>query len=235
MNDQTPDNQTLESRIRSGEYFREAHNWYSGLAHDPMTERYFYIFITIIAVIIFFISFISIQMLYPLKSTAPFIVRSMDMMEDLPRIRPLARKGEDPNAAVVRFLLRHYVSLREEYDVKLVDRNDLGVRGHSSPEVYAEYERYIDPKNPESPVTLYQRHAVRDVQVLEIRGLSLRTGEAEVVFRATVDNKPDQTSQWIANISFTYKNIALDEVTGKPAPLQFIVTRYRTKRLQDIQ
>jgi len=206
------------------------------MVHDPMTERYLYILITAIALLIFTISFFAIQMLYPLTTEVPFIVRTQDIMEELPRIRPLSHKGQNPDMAVVGFMVSHYVSLREDYDVMALDRNTIGVQAHSTPEVYQEYLRYLDLKNPESPVTLYQRHSTRRARLMQFSMLSMVEGRAEAVFEATVDNKTEQQkTQWIANISFSYKNIALDETTGRPKPLDFVVTSYHAKRLQDMQ
>ena len=47
----------IAEKVRSGEYFREARHMYDLSVHAPMADRYFYIFITALELIIFFIAF----------------------------------------------------------------------------------------------------------------------------------------------------------------------------------
>ena len=59
--------------------------------------------------------------------------------------------------------------------------------------------------------------------------------EVEVLYDAIVESKNEvKKSRWKANITFRYSGIELDE-KDKPKPLSFVVTQYRTKRLQESQ
>jgi type IV secretory pathway component VirB8 len=42
-------------------------------------------------------------------------------------------------------------------------------------------------------------------------------------------------TRWQSDVTFSYNGLALDEETGKVRPIEFQVTGYRTKRLQDTQ
>jgi type IV secretory pathway component VirB8 len=230
------DRQSLEiaEKVRTGEYFREARGMYDMSVHDPMAERYLYIFITVLALVILAIAQSSMQGLYPLNTQVPLIVDTNDTVEDLPRIQSLVTgKDEAPAESLLRFLVRNYVIMREEYNINTFDRNVNGLKSQSSEAVVKEFQQYIDPRNPDSPITLYQRHSRRHVTVLAIR----RVGDGmEVVYDAVVESKTDiKKSRWRADIAFQYSGIELDDKTDKVKPLTFVVTNYHSKRLQDVK
>jgi type IV secretion system protein VirB8 len=221
----------VAEKIRSGEFFRESRAMYDFTVHNPMAERYFYVLVCALAGIIFLASIVAVNGLYPLKRAVPFIVSSTNIAEDFPNIHTLtAQKNEDPSGAVLRFVIKNYVLLRESYDINTFDRNTNGIKSQSSEQVFAEYQRLTSPTNPESPIALYQRHSRRVVTVLSTRQLNETTIEA--TFEATVIGKTDvKKSAWQANITFNYSGIALDESTGRVKPFTFTVTSYKAKRL----
>jgi type IV secretory pathway component VirB8 len=227
--------QPMAEKIRSGEYFEESRQIYDVLVHDPMAERYFYILITGIAALIFIIAVVAMRSLYPLNTPVPFIFETADIVEDLPHMRTLQLvKGEDPSESVLRFIVGNYVTLREEYNIGTFDRNISGVTNQSTEDVATEYRQAIDPRNPESPITLYQRHSIRKIAILSDKRLLDQDFGMEMVFEATVSGKGEiKKSRWQANVAFQYSGVTLDKATGEVKALSFVVTKYQTKRLQD--
>ncbi len=229
----------IAEKVRSGEYFREARSMYDLSVHDPMADRYLYVFVTALSLLIFLIAFIAAQELYPLQRSIPFIVKTDDIVDELPRIHNLITKsGESPSDAVLRFLVDNYVIFREEYDIDHLDRDMSGVAGQSTPALFKLYQRAINPSNPESPIALYQRHSRRIITIESERRQPDDPSAMRVIYEATVDTYADtridiKKSRWQADIAFNYGGVALDEKTGKVKPLQFVVTRYRNKRIQD--
>ena len=225
----------IAESVKSGEYFRKARAMYDLSVHDLMTERYLYICITALSVLIFIITFGAMQALYPLSTPVPFIFTATDIVDDIPVIHPLGRRGEDPDQALLKFFVQNYVTMREEYDITRFDRDVNGVSSQSAPTVLAEFQHSIDPRNPDSPLTLYQRFSTRRISIMSSKILEGRD-EVEVTYEATVTGKgATQKSRWQANIAFKYSGLALDEKTEKIKPVSFAVTRYSTKRLQDIR
>ena len=228
------DHLEIAEKVRTGEYFREARAIYDLGVHDPMAERYMYVFITALALVIFIITLKGIQDLYPLNTRIPMIIAADDNGEAVPNIRSLIQsKTDDPQEVVLRFLAQHYVTSWEEYDIATFDRDASGVKSQSAPEVLKTYVDLIDPRNPDSPITLYQRHSKRKVKVLYMK----RSGdEMEVVFDAEIESKTDvKKSRWRANISFQYGGLEIDQNKGNAKPIKFVVTKYHTKRLQDVK
>ncbi|MBI1236937.1 MAG: hypothetical protein GC188_09675 [Alphaproteobacteria bacterium] len=228
----------VSDKVRSGEYFRESVGMYDSMVHDLMAERYFYVLITAIAGLILLIAVYAAQGLYPLERSVPFIVDTQNTIEDVPRITSLiAREGEEPSEALLKYILGNYVTLREEYNINRLDRNVNGVKVQSSEDVFAEFQHSIQPTNPQSPIALYERHSVKKIHVLSVRLLS-EGGEygAEVLYEASVESKSDiKKTRWQANIAFNYSGVTIDQNTGEITRLGFLVTKYENKLLQDLQ
>lgn len=227
----------IAEKVRTGEYFREARGMYDITINDPMSERYLFICITTLALMIFGVAFYGAQQLYPLERSVPFIFNTHDIVEDLPRMKSLvSHKGENPSEALLRFLVKNYVSMRESYDIETFDRNTNGLKQQSSKNVFAEFQNYISAANPESPIVIYQRHSKRSVQVIATKRLEDQDYGMEVYFDVTVESRTEvKKSRWQADIAFSYSGVALDESEEKVKPISFVVTKYRTKRLQDFK
>ena len=222
----------IADKVRTGEYFFEARKMFDVSVHDPMAERYMYLFITVISLLVFMIALHAAQALYPLQSQVPIMFYANDVTEDIPRIQRLqAYKDENPGEAVLRFLVKHYVEMREEYDIVTFDRNTSGIKSQSTEDVIREFQAYISLRNPEGPINLYQRHSRRIIEVVSTKRLP---DSMEVIFDATVESKAAvKKSRWRANIAFKYSGIELDEKGEHVKPVNFIVTKYHSKRLQD--
>ena len=58
----------------------------------------------------------------------------------------------------------------------------------------------------------------------------------EVLIEASVDSRTDvKKSHWRVNMSFNYSGVELDDKSDTMKPMNFIVTAYHSKRLQDIK
>ncbi len=228
------DSAELAEKVRSGEYFREMRQIYHTIYDDPMAERYLYMVLTAISVLIMLVTLMAANAFLPLTKEVPFIYKIQDIVEDLPRMQRLGPRGIDANYLIKRFLLSNYVNMREQYEVRLLDRNANGIRSQSTPEVYDEFQRMMDPRNPQSPITLFQRQSTRKVEILSVAPSGGAEDEMEVVYNEIVQTDREiKKTPMAANIAFRFSNIEIDQETNAFTPLEFVVTRYQTRRLQD--
>lgn len=229
----------ISEKVRSGEYFREARNMVDIDLHDPMAERYWYISITFIAILIAYIALEAWQGFYPLKPRVPFMFSTNDAVEDVPTLKTLVNyHNENADVALRRFLVQNYVKTREEYDAATFDRNHNAVESLSVTKVLREYEDSISPKNPNSPIALYQRHTRRIITITGSQILEDNSGsgnkdnktsyKTRVFFESRVKRGENQNppTKHQVDVAFQYKDIKLDQETGKITPYGFIVTDY---------
>lgn len=233
MSNPSESQEKMADRIESGEFFRESLNAYDISYHDPMTERYFFIGLTIVSLLIFILSITAILMIHPLSKEVPFIYTSEDIVNEYPKMQPLGERDETPNYVLKRFLTTNYLRLREEYSVGTVDRNIQGVRSQSAADVFASYEASLNPRNPDSPIALFQRNAIRRVEPVSYQ---LTTqGEAErmvIQYKERVIAGTDvSTRNKRAIITFRFEHIEVDQQTGEASKLGFQVLSYETETL----
>lgn len=221
----------VAEKIRSGEYFREAEKAYHYLYHDPMSERYMFLGISIFSLLISLLALIAVNLLYPLNQDVPFIYNADDITNEAPSIRLIGHTKEDPNLRMKRFLVESYVRQREEYNIDMLERSASVVRSQSTDEVFVEYQRLLNPNNPESPITKYQRQATRTVDILSSRLVA--ADQMEVTFDAYV-NSPAGLKKTLmrANITFRFDDIEVNQSTGETTPMVFVVMAYQTRPLQ---
>jgi type IV secretion system protein VirB8 len=238
----------LADKIRSGEYFTEAMKWYSLKYHSGIAERSFYIIITAVAIFTTWFSFQALVGLLPLEPTVPYLVRVQSELSERPEIRPLTSE-QLPNAnhALMAYYLKEYVRVREEFNPKLeteagardfnIRRMTLNfnrVRHMSSPQVYAAFRQLVNPANPRSPIRLYELRTRRAISIASYQFLNLASQpyKAMIRFDAVVQNlRGVKKSQFIAEISFTFKDVEVDQETGKVVPARFIVTSYTVREV----
>jgi type IV secretory pathway component VirB8 len=232
----------IANKIRSGEYFRDARAMVDIDIHEPMSDRYWFLFITIMSFLTTGVAIIAWLGFYPLKPKVPFIFATNDVLEDYPRVTPLQSfRGEDPNAALQRHLVKHYTKLREEYNADYFDRNHNAVGQISSPDVLDEYERFVSPLNHKSPVSLYQRHTQRKINIISMENIEnnykkedgVKEYYAIIVYEEIlkIGETENRRGQYQVDIAFLYKDIKLDKTTGKIEPYRFYVTSYKVKNL----
>ena len=225
----------IADKVRSGEYFREARAMYDVGVHDTMAERYFYMLVTGIALFTFLIALLAANSLYPLSRAVPFTYAINDTVEDVPRLIALrSDSNQTASEAVLFFLAKNFVQLREQYSINTLERNASGLRSQSSDQVFADYQHLMDTSTPDSPVTLYQRHSVRNINVLSVAMVPGKNDAVTVEYEASVENaNGSKKTRYKAELTFNYSGVELDEKTGKVKPLQFKVLQYRTQPIQD--
>lgn len=231
-------NQTAAS-LRSGAYFREMQQMYAAMYLDPMSDRYFYLIFTTLCVLIFAFIAYALSSLYPLSQDIPFFYRSDNAINEKPVIRPLqASRKEDLNLAIKRYAVDEYVRRREEYDINTLDMNVRFVKAQSEPTLYNLWQQELDPGNPQSPIAQFQRNYKRVITVTDTT--FNQDGTVDVAYDASVENAQEgagqaaiRVSHMLATLAFQYADVTIDQISGAETPLHFLVTDYRTSRLQE--
>lgn len=232
---QQQDPQETIERVESGEYFRAMREHYADVYLNPMSDRYIFFMYTVLALLIVLAAWSALSALFPLNTPVPFIHGSTleSMFDEKPIIRPLlAHKDEDPNVAIRRYMVSEYVLRRESYDIGTLELNVRYVKAHSMPEMYENWQKQLDPSNPESPISQFQRHSRRKIHIVGV--IPSQDGTIDVLYDAIVESRKEtRKSRMIATIAFQYADVTIDQDTGKMTPVKFVVTGYRTRRLQD--
>lgn len=175
----------------------------------------------------------------PLKERVPFLV----MADAASGNATVARMDGDfrhrsitASEAIARANVASFISLRESYDVAMMNLRDWrAVHAMSAPDVGREYAALHATGNASSPFNTYGRNRAIRVRILSIQLLDGPDGApngATVRFQRSVYDKASGATRpldsRIATLGFTY-NLALrmEEPDRLENPLGFQVTSYR--------
>lgn len=240
---ESPTPQEIAPLIRSGEYFRTAHQWYTTKYMLVLSERFFFIVLTMIAGLTMIFAVFGLIGLMPINQQVPFYYYSRDISRELPLMISLRQNKMEPiNSAVRRFYAAKYVENRENYILDKLQPQFRMIQKHSNEAAFSVYRRFIDPSNPRSPITLYQRNKIKEIHV---NNVAIFPNKATGRYNATVDFTArvksmglETTSVWQAQLLFAYNDLTVDqteEKTDKPlkiTPMTFSVLEYTARELR---
>ena len=175
----------------------------------------------------------------PLKERVPFLVLADAYSGNATVARidaDFRHRSLTASEAIARANVARFVSLRESYDVAMMNLRDWrAVHGMAAPEVGREYAALHAANNPRSPYNTWGRGKAIRVRILSIQlldGAGGDSGGATVRFQRSLYDKSSGATRpldsRIATLGFSY-NLALkmDEPDRLENPLGFQVTSYR--------
>ena len=113
-------NNFIKASVASGDYFKDARDWYMIRYVYPVCERTILFFIAGFAGVIFYILTTTIMTSLPIKEEVPIIIRPTDQSKYFPVIKKLKNSVELQNVdeAVVKYLITEYIKKREGFDFR---------------------------------------------------------------------------------------------------------------------
>ncbi len=243
-------NAEIANKIRDGSYYKEAWDWYAFKYIYPVSQRSFFIFITIASVLVTVASIIALYNFYPLRVKVPIAISNPDMTVDYARlIKMQVGENESPDMPIVSYLSQRYVENLEAYHYGEFDKQLTFLKQFSSAPLYTEIDKRYDIRNLDSLVLKYRDHTKRDVRIIshevEIGEGFKPTNQTEegvlikdVPYRAYVTFETDETNftgittrKWQAIVDFTMSPIIFNKENKTFPPLDFRVNNYTVKPL----
>lgn len=241
MTDMLPEslNLPLSDKQFAQQYFNEARGWDAELStRTKRSEQRAWrccAVLTLIAVL----QGIGLVCLLPLKSIEPFVIRVDNNSGIVDVVSTLASRGQvklKTQELMNKYWLSQYLRHRESYQwqTRSYDRNLVGIM--SSEAVQQEYAALTDPKaNPKAPIYLYGQSAQVRVHINAISFIGDETVAGEqhqtalVRYSKQINRLGEQhpASQWLATITFVYRNSPMKLEDRNLNPLGFQVLSYR--------
>ncbi len=127
-------------------YFQDAINWYCLKYLNAISERTFYIVLSIMSFFICILLYLTIDSIQPLKEQFPVLIMQKDSVNYFSTITPLKPENitYNSNEAILRFLLLNYVRNLFDHDYKRGNIEDLNtkltkIKLYSTDELYQRY------------------------------------------------------------------------------------------------
>lgn len=244
--------QVAES-IDDGSYFEDAISWYIVKFCNPIAERVFWVII-----LIFFSFFIyhlqsQLRSWYPLKIQRPIILYNKDVkMKQV--VQKMQNLHNNADYAIVRYLIKHYVQMREEFlkdslDLLKIDNRLKRVANNSTREVSRDYQKLFDSDDIRNPLKRLGRTGTRKIEIididLQIKELSMfekakkfnklieLPTTAVITYRANEQTARNKTTGvWRIEISFNYGGVIIDAKNKDLTFGGFTVNDYKQRRVK---
>lgn len=218
----------IAQSIENGNFFEESKKWYRALYLSILTDRCFYIVVTIIATLAALFAIFGFLKLLPISPAEPLLFPMKNTIRDTPMMSRLREDIYEPvNLSLARYHANAFVKKREDYSFERVQSRFRFLKGYSDKATMQAYSKYINPASPRSPINKYQKNVTRDVIITNtvIRKADGTTSElidwdkttedqyiADVYYTAR-EFYPEkaQYSDWRATVEFNYKPLYIEQ------------------------
>ena len=236
--------QLTNEKVKSGEYYKDALEWYNSRFVRPKTELVHSLIIAATCLFLFFVTLLTFLSIFPLETKEKLILSAELQGNEIVTTKSLDFDKKNPTIGIIHYTLREYVKSREEYIEERINRNFRYVTEVSDENVFDEYIQQTDLSNPNNPILLYGKQAKIEVEVARVQLPKLPPLEKQVdpnkEYKAKIryilnllflDND-GESRKMQADITFKYKELKIDQETHEIKQLpEIIITGYKTRQL----
>lgn len=172
------------------------------------------------------ISVLGISVMGPLKKVEPYVIRVDNTTGIVDVVTALKDQKTNYDEAMNKFFVQRYVRFRESYSHHLASEVYSSVGLMSGSAEQQRYYAYFNPKNPDSPLNVYQNYATVKVTIKSTS--FIKPDVALVRYIKEIERGGDKSiSHWAATVTFVYTKASSKEKDREINPLGFRVEEYR--------
>lgn len=209
-------------------YYSRAESWSADREASAASRLRMAWIVGAVAAAVALIEAIAIVVMLPLRTVEPYTLLVDRQTGYVQALKPLETQALTPDEALVRSFLAQYVIAREQFDITSLQDTYKKVALWSQGDARSRYIAETQASNPLSKLATLPRQAVVEVQV---RSLSMLTGDTALVRFATTRTDPGAQSQppqlWAAVLKYRFSGSAMRAEDRLINPLGFQVVHYR--------
>lgn len=218
-------------------------HWYQDKYQHVLVQRNVLALIAVVSLITALFAVFAVMRLSPLKTVEPYLLQIDEKTGITQKVEPISRNEYVAFAAVDRYFVSTYIRVRESYNFSVLRYNYNIVRVMSTPDVFYNFRRQVDPGNENSLAARLSNTGQRDIKIKSmsyIQNPPVANQQEEVtpqkimqVRLMTTDvmpNTADSVQHWVITITFEYAVINLTEEEQLLNPLGFTVVNYQIQR-----
>lgn len=247
---------SIKSSVSNGTYFKDAFDWYCVKYLKSIVDRTFFIFLSIMGIIIIYCVVKIVTSILPLKEDIFIAIREKDLTKYQTTIHDLSKSKEakSTDESILEYLLCNYVKERESHNYKSANIEDVNVKlkkieNNSSADVFNEFKYFMSAEYENGPYYYFGQNVETSIKIdsfkfiraertkmidkiIDYFNVRLMPIKAEVFYTLNTKIGDKVTSERKkAILSFKFTGIEYDEETGKYLPVKFVVTNYENYSL----
>ncbi|MGC0371967.1 MAG: hypothetical protein DGJ47_000670 [Rickettsiaceae bacterium] len=223
---------SLQELIESGEYFRDAREWYKIKYVHPFSQRSFLIILSIIICIVVCSVALNIYGLFPTHKQVRYVINIEDTTNKSTKIERAEYSHQDAQVSIIHELVTKYVSNRENYDYDDLQRQFTYVKNSSTRIVFRRFFNFMNIDNEDSPILKYKKSISRHIEINSVKYKG--SNVAIVNFTAIAEDisgAKHEDKLWQANIKFDADKISNRLPSGQR--FNFTITDYDLTMIKD--
>lgn len=207
-------------------FLNEARSWETNRVVEIEKSKRTAWWIAGVSVFVAVIAVLGISVMGPLKKVEPYVIRVDNTTGIVDVVTALKDQQSNYDETMNKYFVQRYVRFRESYSHQLASDNYTNVGLMSSPAEQQRYYNYFNPKNPDSPLNVYQNYATVRINIKSTS--FIKPDVALVRYIKEVERGGDKVvSHWAATVTFNYTKASTKEKEREVNPLGFKVSEYR--------
>jgi len=207
-------------------YFKDGETWDHEIFANIDLSRNRAWLITFFCMVIATLALITLIVLLPLKTFAPYVITVDKSTGYVEVTKGLYEGNMTVDQAVTESNLVRYVSTRESYNPSVLRENYNLVTLMSAAGALSEFQRLWDGKNPDNPSVRMGNKAAITIKIKSVSFLNERTASVRFLREYHADEQV-KTSDWNAVVDFRYVKEPMRMEDRFQNPLGFQITSYR--------
>lgn len=223
---------SLPEYIKSGEYFKDARNWYKYKYIYPFSQRSFMFILSAVICVVFFGVVVNIYGLFPVVIQVKYSINADSSANKSAQIIKANQVENKPLASITDIIVRNYVTSREAYDYDRLKKQFVFVKNNSTRIVFRRFYNFMNIDNPSSPMMRYQKTVSKVAKVISAK--YPKKNKAVIKFSSVATSDSGQIEEdmvWQATIDYEIDKINPNLPSG--SRFNFTVTDYQLKLLED--
>ena len=248
---------SIKYSVENGEYFKDGFSWYIAKYLRSIVDRTFFVFLSIMGIIIVYNVSMLIYTLLPLKEDVFITIREKDLTKYRTNIYDLTKnnEAETTDEDLLRYLLINYVKERETHNYKKGNINDINtklekIENSSTGDVFNEFKYFMSSENKNGPFYFFGKNVETTIninsfdfirihrkrifdKIKDYFNIKLLPIKAEVYYtlKTQIGDKIN-TQNRKAIISFKFSGVNYEKNTNTYSPVRLIVTSYKNYQLK---
>ena len=218
-------------------------HWYQDKYQHVLVQRNVLAVLALVALLVALTSVFAVKRLAPLKTVEPYLLQIDDTSGIVQAVEPAQRNAYAASEVVDRYFVSRYIFARESYNFSVLRTSYEIVRVMSTPDLFYNFRRMVDPSNENSLAAVLKTTGQRDVKFVSISYIHnppLPNGEVEktpakimqarIIVSDRLPNSTDTQTRYVVTITFEYAKLDLNQEEMLINPLGFQVLNYQIQK-----
>ena len=243
----------IKKDVENGNYFKDSYNYYCIAYLYQITDRTFYIFMSIISLIILYFAYKIIIGMFPLKEEIYIAIKENDLTKYQTSIVDLTKfkEARSVDEMILQYLTMNYVKERETHNYRSGNINDINnklvkIKNTSSGDVYNEFKQFMSRENTNGPYYYFGKSITTRINITDVKFIRLNENgvfnkiknffsfkvllpiQTEIYYDLITDNGEKQIIQKRkALLTYKYTTFIYNKIKNEYSPVKFYITSYK--------